>query len=174
MSVPDTVFYTRVRDETKEPNPFRWQEVTSREIFSGKTVVVFGLPGAFTPTCSDAHLPGFEHDHDKLKSLGVDDVFCLAVNDAFVMFQWAKHLNVSKVKMLPDGNADFTARMGMLIDKHQLGFGYRSRRYSMLVKDGHIVKVFTEAKATANNPDPFRISDSQTMVRYLESRKKRP
>lgn len=167
--IPDTAFYTRVRDETITPNPFRWDVKTSKDIFAGRTVIVFALPGAFTPTCSDFHLPGYEKDYDEFRKFGVDEVHCLAVNDAFVMFQWAKHLDITKVQMLPDGNADFTSRMGMLVNKHQVGFGYRSHRYSMLVKDGVIVKMFVEEKDSPVTNDPYKVSDSQTMLKYLKS-----
>ena len=115
QNVPEVVFKTRVRDESVEgPNPFRWQDVHSKDIFAGKKVVVFALPGAFTPTCSSTHLPGYEEKYDDLKELGVDEVYCLSVNDAFTMFQWGKHMGVEKVKLLPDGSGEFTRLMGGL------------------------------------------------------------
>ena len=168
--VPDVVFKTRVRDESVEgPNPFRWQDVTTSEIFSGKKVVVFALPGAFTPTCSSTHLPGYEANYDEFKALGVDEVYCLSVNDAFVMFQWGKAQGVEKVKMLPDGSADFTRGMGMLVKKDNLGFGERSWRYSMLVENGEIKKVFSEAGQMDDCPtDPFEVSDAATMLAYIK------
>lgn len=164
--VPEVTFKTRVRDESVGgENPFRWQDVTSSEIFGGKTVVVFGLPGAFTPTCSSTHAPGFESMYEEFKSAGVDEVYCLSVNDAFVMKQWADKLGISKVKMLPDGNGDFTRGMGMLVKKENLGFGERSWRYSMLVKDGVIEKLFVEPGYSHNcETDPFEVSDAQTML----------
>lgn len=164
--VPEVTFKTRVRDESVGgENPYRWQDVTSSEIFGGKTVVVFGLPGAFTPTCSSTHAPGFESLYEDFKSAGVDEVYCLSVNDAFVMKQWADKLGISKVKMLPDGNADFTRGMGMLVKKQNLGFGDRSWRYSMLVKDGTIEKLFVEPGYSDNcETDPFEVSDAQTML----------
>ena len=117
-SVPDVVFKTRVRDESiGGENPFRWQDITSKEIFEGKKIVLFGLPGAFTPTCSSKHVPGYEEHYDKFKKLGFDDVICLSVNDAFVMYQWAKNLGVKNVRMLPDGNGEFTSKMGMLVKR---------------------------------------------------------
>lgn len=168
--VPQVTFKTRVRDESVEgDNPFRWQDVTSDEVFKGKKVVVFALPGAFTPTCSSTHAPGFEAHYDDLKRLGVDEVYCLAVNDAFVMKQWADKLGVSKVKMLPDGNAEFTEKMGMLVKKENLGFGSRSWRYSMLVDDGIITRIFIEPNFSDNcETDPFEVSDAETMVKYLK------
>lgn len=170
--VPDVVFKTRVRDESVEgPNPFRWQDVTTAEIFAGKNIVLFALPGAFTPTCSSTHLPGYEAHYDEFKALGVDEVFCLSVNDAFVMFQWAKHLQMEKIKLLPDGNGDFTRKMGMLVEKDNLGFGMRSWRYSMLVNDRVIEKIFIEPDFGDNCPiDPFEVSDADTMLAYVKSR----
>ena len=141
--VPNVIFKTRVRDESiKSENPYRWQEVTSDEIFKGKKIVLFALPGAFTPTCSSTHLPGYETSYDEFKKLGVDEVICLSVNDAFVMFQWGKHQKATKVKLLPDGSAEFTKGMGMLVRKDDLGFGDRSWRYSMYVEDGNVKKIF--------------------------------
>jgi len=144
-TVPQVVFKTRVRDESVEgSNPFRWQEVSTDDIFKGKKVIVFALPGAFTPTCSNSHLPGFEQSYDEFKSLGIDEIYCLSVNDAFTMFQWGKHQGVEKVKLLPDGSGNFTRLMGMLVKKDNVGFGERSWRYSMLVEDGIIRKLFSE------------------------------
>ena len=168
--VPQVTFKTRVRDESVGgENPYRWQDVTSAEIFDGKTVVVFGLPGAFTPTCSSTHAPGFEAKYDELKENGVDEVYCLSVNDAFVMKQWADKLGISKVKMLPDGNAEFTRGMGMLVQKANLGFGERSWRYSMIVKDGVIEKLFVEPGISHDCPtDPFEVSDVDTLLTHLK------
>ena len=168
-SIPEVTFRTRVRDESiGGDNPFRWQDVTSRDIFRGKNVVVFALPGAFTPTCTNAHLPGYEAKYDELKNKGIDEVYCLSVNDAFTMFQWAKYLKVEKVKMLPDGNGDFTRLMGMLVKKENVGFGLRSWRYSMHVVDGEIKQMFIEPGLTDDCPDdPFEISDVDTMHNYL-------
>ena len=168
-TVPEITFKTRVRDETVGgDNPFRWQDVTSSELFKGKSIVVLALPGAFTPTCSSTHLPGFEKNYEALKEKGVDEIYCLSVNDAFTMFQWAKHLGISKVKMLPDGNGDFTRLMGMLVKKENLGFGDRSWRYSMHVVDGEIQQLFAEPGLMDNCPDdPFGASDADTMLDYL-------
>ncbi len=167
--VPNVTFKTRVRDESVEgPNPFRWQDVTTEDIFAGKRVVVFALPGAFTPTCSSTHLPGFEAKYEELKSLGVDEVYCLSVNDAFTMFQWGKHQGVEKVKLLPDGSGDFSRAMGMLVRKDNLGFGLRSWRYSMLVDNGEVVEMFVEPGKEDNCPtDPFEVSDVDTMLNFL-------
>ena len=169
--VPSVVFKTRVRDESVEgPNPFRWQDVSSEELFDGKKVVLFALPGAFTPTCSSTHLPGYEAAYDAFKELGVDEVICLSVNDAFTMFQWGKHQNVEKVRLLPDGNGDFTRAMGLLVKKSNLGFGDRSWRYSMFVDNGTIKKLFIEPGMSDDCPtDPFEVSDAHTMLEYLRS-----
>jgi peroxiredoxin len=169
--VPDVTFKTRVRDESiAGDNPFRWQDVKSSDIFGGRKIIVFALPGAFTPTCSSTHLPGYEQKHEEILSHGVDDVYCLSVNDAFSMYQWSKNLEIEKVKMLPDGNGDFTRLMGMLVKKENLGFGYRSWRYSMYVEDGEIKKIFSEAGQADNcADDPFDCSDVDTMLAYLQS-----
>jgi len=170
LNVPNIVFKTRVRDESiGGDNPFRWQDVSTDDIFKGKSIVVLALPGAFTPTCSSTHLPGFEAKYDELKAKGVDEVYCVSVNDAFTMFQWSKNLGVEKVKMLPDGNGDFTRLMGMLVKKENLGFGDRSWRYSMHVVDGEIKKMFAEPGLMDNCPDdPFTCSDIDTMLDYLK------
>ena len=167
--VPQVVFKTRVRDESiGGDNPFRWQDVSTDDIFAGKRVVVFALPGAFTPTCSSTHLPGYEAKYDELKDAGIDEVYCLSVNDAFTMFQWGRHLGANNVKLLPDGSGHFTKGMDMLVDKDNLGFGLRSWRYSMLVEDGEVVKMFIEPGKMDNCPeDPFEVSDVDTMLNYL-------
>ena len=170
LNVPEIVFKTRVRDESiGGDNPFRWQDVSTNDVFKGKKVVVFALPGAYTPTCSSTHLPGFDEKYQALIDQGVDEVFCLSVNDAFTMFQWSKHLGVAKVKMLPDGNGDFSRMMGMLVKKENLGFGMRSWRYSMVVEDKRIIKLFSEPGKSNNCPDdPFSVSDVDTMLEYLK------
>ena len=167
--IPFVTFKTRIRDESVPgPNPYRWQDLTSDEIFGGKRVVLFSLPGAFTPTCSSSHLPRYEELHDEFRELGVDQVVCLSVNDAFVMFQWGKQVGAKNVFLLPDGNAEFTRKMGMLVDKSNLGFGLRSWRYSMFVEDGSIRQAFVEPGYADNCPvDPFEVSDADTMLAYL-------
>ncbi len=173
-TVPNVTFKTRVRDESiAGDNPFRWQDRTSSELFSGRRVVLFALPGAFTPTCSSTHLPGYEEHYDAIKAQGIDEIICLSVNDAFVMFQWSKNLGAKKVFMLPDGNGDFTRQMGMLVEKSNLGFGMRSWRYSMVVNDGKIEKMFVEPGFSDNaGSDPFEVSDANTMLAYLKEAKK--
>ncbi len=168
--VPDVVFKTRVRDESVEgSNPYRWEDATTQDIFGGKKVVVFSLPGAFTPTCSSNHLPRYEELYDEFKAQGVDTIICLSVNDAFVMFQWGLKIGAKNVFLLPDGNGEFTRKMGMLVEKSNLGFGMRSWRYSMLVNDGAIEKMFVEPDFADNaGGDPFEVSDADTMLAYLK------
>ena len=184
--VPSVVFKTRVRDESvggPSPrqsglrpreggdNPYRWQDVSSDELFKGKKVVLFGLPGAFTPTCDSQHLPGYEALYNEFKQAGIDEVYCLSVNDTFVMNAWAKKLNVSKVKLLPDGSGAFTKALGMLVKKDNLGFGERSWRYSIYAEDGVIKKAFVESGFSHDCPtDPFEVSDGKTMLEYLKSK----
>ena len=128
--VPNVKFMTRVRDDSIDgPNPYTWKTVTSHELFLGKRVVLFSLPGAFTPTCSTFQLPGFEENYDKIRSRSIDEVYCISVNDSFVMNAWAKSQGIEKVKVIPDGTGEFTRFMGMLVDKSHLGFGMRSWRY---------------------------------------------
>jgi peroxiredoxin len=172
MRVPSVTFKTRVRDESVDgPNPFRWQDRTSDEIFNGRRVVVLGLPGAFTPTCSSTHLPRFEELHGELKAEGIDEIICVSVNDAFVMFQWGKHIGAENVTLLPDGTGAFTRGIGMLVNKDNLGFGDRSWRYSMLVEDGEVAELFEESGKGDNvEGDPFEVSDADTMLAAIRRR----
>jgi peroxiredoxin len=169
--VPDVTFKTRVRNDAIEgPNPFEWKDLTSDDIFKDKKVVVFSLPGAFTPTCSTSHLPRYEELYEDFKAEGVDAIVCVSVNDAFVMYQWGLSQNAKNVFLLPDGNGQFSRKMGMLVNKDNLGFGMRSWRYSMLVDNGEIEKVFSEEGYSDNCPtDPFEVSDADTMLNYLKS-----
>lgn len=169
--VPEVIFKTRVRDESVGgENPFRWEDLTTQQIFANRKVVLFALPGAFTPTCSSTHLPGYEAKYDDFKNLRIDQVICLSVNDAFTMYQWGKNLNIKNIFLLPDGNGEFTRKIGMMVKKENLGFGDRSWRYSMYVENGVIKKVFAESGMTDNCPiDPFEISDAETMLNYLKN-----
>jgi peroxiredoxin len=167
----DIVFKTRVRDESVGgPNPFRWQDVKSEELFRGRRVVVFSLPGAFTPTCSNEQCPSYELLYAEIRAHGIDEIYCVAVNDAFVMYQWGRHLNLKNVKLMPDGNAAFTRRMGMLVNKEHLGFGYRSWRYSMVVDDGVIEKWFEEPGINDEgiDQDPYTVTNPDVLVDYLK------
>ena len=170
--VPDVTFKTRVRDEGVEgENPFRWQDLTSSEIFGGKRVVVFALPGAFTPTCTSEQCPAYEASYDSLRDAGADEVYCLSVNDAFVMYQWGKMLGLKKTKLLPDGAGHFSRRMGMLINKDHLGFGDRSWRYSMIVDNGKIVALFDEPGINddGSDADPYGESAPDKVLAWLEA-----
>jgi peroxiredoxin len=172
-TVPKVTFKTRVRNDAIEgDNPFEWKDLTSDEIFKGKRVVLFALPGAFTPTCSTSHLPRYEELYNDFRAAGVDQIVCLSVNDAFVMYQWGKSQNAKNVFLLPDGSGEFTRKIGMLVDKSNLGFGMRSWRYSMLVDDGVIEKMFVEDGFTDNCPiDPFTVSDADTMLAYQKQQR---
>lgn len=149
----------------------QWADITTDELFAGKTVIVFSLPGAFTPTCSSTHLPGYNELGRVFKENGVDDIICIAVNDTFVMNEWAKYQEVENITLIPDGNGEFTEGMGMLVDKTDLGFGKRSWRYSMLVKDGVIEKMFIEPEEPG---DPFKVSDAETMLNYINPQATKP
>ncbi len=168
--VPDVNFMTRERDESVEgDNPFRWDVKSTADLFAGKKVIVFSLPGAFTPTCSSNHLPRYEELYEEFKGQGIDAIICISVNDAFVMFKWGKEQGNENVFLLPDGNGEFTRKMGMLVDKSNVGFGMRSWRYSMLVNDCAIEKLFIEEGFSDNcGSDPFEVSDADTMMAYLK------
>jgi len=154
--VPDVVF--------KVMENGSWHDVSTDDIFKGKTVIVHSLPGAATPTCSTSHLPRYDELTSIFGKNGVDAVVCISVNDTFVMNAWKKELGIKNVTMLPDGNGEFTQKMGMLVDKSDLGFGLRSWRYSMLVRDKKIEKMFIEP----NEPgDPFKVSDADTMLTFI-------
>ncbi len=154
--VPNVTFKARPNDQ--------WKDVTTDELFKGKTVVVFSLPGAFTPTCSSTHLPRYNELAPVFRQNGVDDIVCLSVNDAFVMNEWKQGQDAANITVIPDGNGEFSDGMGMLVDKRNLGFGMRSWRYSMLVKDGIVVKAFIEADQEG---DPFEVSDAETMLHFI-------
>lgn len=161
--VPAVTF--RVRDNNE------WKDLTTAELFDNKTVVVFSLPGAFTPTCSSTHLPRYNELAPVFRKHGVDAILCVSVNDTFVMNEWAKDQEAQNIVMIPDGNGEFTAGMGMLVDKADLGFGKRSWRYSMLVKNGVVEKMFIEPEEPG---DPFKVSDADTMLDYVAPGAKKP
>lgn len=170
--VPNVTLKTRVRDESVGgDNPFRWQDVRTKDLFKGKRAVAFSLPGAFTPTCSTEQCPAFERFHDAFLAAGVDEVYCIAVNDAFVMYQWGRHLGVRKIKLLPDGSGDFTRRMGMLIKKDHLGFGVRSWRYAMVVDDGRIVAWFEEPgiNDVGEDDDPYAETRPEPVLDWVKA-----
>ncbi len=161
--VPQATFHVRQDNE--------WRDVSTNELFEGKTVVVFSLPGAFTPTCSSTHLPRYNELAPAFYANGVDAILCVSVNDTFVMNEWAKDQECENVILVPDGNGEFTAGMGMLVDKADLGFGKRSWRYSMLVRNGVIEKMFIEPEKPG---DPFEVSDADTMLAYINPQAKKP
>jgi len=142
----------------------QWVKRDTGEIFNDNTVVVFALPGAFTPTCSSTHLPRYNELSQKFFENGVDEIICLSVNDTFVMNAWAENQDADNITFIPDGNGDFSLEMGMLVDKTAIGFGKRSWRYAMLVKNGIIDKMFIEADVEG---DPFEVSDADTMLNYI-------
>ena len=165
--IPHTVFMVRVRDDRiKGDNPYKWKKVTSKELFKGKSALLFSLPGAFTPTCDTFQLPTFEKMYSKFKKKGVDEIFCLSVNDSFVMNAWGKSQKLKNVQLIPDGSGEFTRKMGMLVQKTNLGFGLRSWRYAALITNEKIVKWFEEPgfKDNASN-DPYKV----TMPEYILS-----
>lgn len=167
VNVPDVVFHTRV--ESDQAPGFEWKDVKSVDLFRGKRVVLFSLPGAFTPTCSSTHLPGYELNYKEILAEDVDEVYCLSVNDSFVMNAWLKSLDIKNVKALPDGSGEFSRKMGMLVDKDNLGFGFRSWRYSAVITDNIVEKIFVEPGYGDNiESDPFLVSDCDTMLRYLK------
>jgi glutaredoxin-like protein len=163
QNVPHVVFRTR-RDH-------EWVDVTTDEIFRGKTVVVFSLPGAFTPTCSSTHVPRYNQLAPAFRRYGIDEVICISVNDAFVMNEWRSEQRAFNIGFLPDGNGEFTRGMGMLVERNELGFGERSWRYSMLVRDGVIEKMFIEPEVPG---DPFEVSDADTMLEWIAPGAARP
>lgn len=154
--VPQVIFHTRQGD--------KWVDVTTDDLFKNKTVIVFSLPGAFTPTCSSSHLPRYNELHNLFAAHGVDDILCVSVNDTFVMNAWKLDQNAEKINFIPDGNGEFTRGMGMLVGKDDIGFGARSWRYSMLVRDGKVEKMFIEPDLPG---DPFEVSDADTMLKHL-------
>jgi peroxiredoxin len=167
--LPAVVFKTRVRDESVGgSNPYRWQNVTSYEYFGGKRVIVFSLPGAFTPTCDTYQLPGFDFLYDQFKELGIDEIYCVSVNDSFVMNCWGKQQNLKNVKLIPDGNGEFTTKMNMLVQKENLGFGDRSWRYAMIVDNGVIEAWFEEPGFKHNaEDDPYGETSPETILSHL-------
>ena len=148
--VPNVTFRTRQNNA--------WVDVTTDDVFKGKTVIVFSLPGAFTPTCSSTHVPRYNQLADTFKQHGVDEIVCMSVNDTFVMNEWKVDQKADKITFIPDGNGDFTDGMGLLVDKNDIGFGKRSWRYSMLVKDG-VVKTLN-----IEGPGTFEVRDAATLL----------
>jgi thioredoxin-dependent peroxiredoxin len=173
VNVPNITFRTRVRDESIEgPNPFRWQDMTSDDYFKGKRVVLFSLPGAFTPTCSTYQLPGYENGFADFAAEGIDEIYCMSVNDSFVMNAWARNQELENVKVIPDGSGEFTRLMGMLVQKDNLGFGARSWRYAAVINDGVVEAWFEEpGRADNHGEDPYGESAPETVLAWLKEAK---
>lgn len=155
-SIPQVTFHCREADQ--------WLDRSSADLFTAKKVILFALPGAFTPTCSSSHLPRYNQLAEHFKAQGIDAIYCLSVNDAFVMDAWQQDQQANNINFLPDGKGDFSDALGMLVDKSGIGFGKRSWRYSMLVDDGVITKMFIEPDVPG---DPFEVSDADSMMKYL-------
>ena len=171
-TIPNVTFKTRVRNNALEgPNPFEWKDVTTNDYFGGKRVVLFSLPGAFTPTCSTKQLPGFEAVCGKFKEKGIDEVYCMSVNDAFVMNAWAKQQECKNVKVIPDGNGEFTDGLGMLVKKENLGFGNRSWRYAAIIDDCKITHWFQEPGFGDNvEDDPYGETSPANVLEALKNK----
>ena len=175
MKIKNHTFKFRVGDSDEKGGCTfiggEWKDVTTDELFKGKKVVLFSLPGAFTPTCSGQQLPSYDEMYNQFKDKGIDDVYCISVNDAFVMNAWARDLGIKNVKMIPDGDGMFTISMGMLVNKPKQGFGMRSWRYSALINDG-VVEKFNEEPGINNfssDDDPYEVSDPETMLKSLDN-----
>jgi peroxiredoxin len=171
--IPNVTFAFRQGDEPPAEGgcPIGGEFVlkTSKDLFGNKRVIIFSLPGAFTPTCSTYQLPGFEEQFEEFKAQGIDEIYCISVNDAFVMNEWARHLNIKNVKVIPDGTGHFTRLMGMLVNKDAIGFGFRSHRYAAVVKDGVVEKMFEEPGREDNHPaDPYGESSPENVMKYLK------
>jgi len=173
MKIPQVKFKTRINDNQSLGGGCaiggEWKDISSEDLFKGKKVVIFSLPGAYTPTCSSQQLPGYEEKYEDLKKY-VDEVYCLSVNDSFVMNAWFRDQKISRVKPIGDGEGKFTKGMGMLVNKPKQGFGMRSWRYSAFIENDKVVKVFAEdgKNDESNDDDPFKVSDVNTMLNYLK------
>ena len=148
-----------------------WKDVTSNELFKGKRIIMFSLPGAFTPTCSGQQLPMYDSLYQKFKDQGFDDVYCISVNDAFVMNAWARDLEIKNVKMIPDGCGTFTRSMGMLVNKPAQGFGMRSWRYAAIINDGEVEEFFEEPGINnmSMDEDPYTVSSPEDVLSFLQA-----
>ena len=160
-TIPYVVFKERVAGS--------WKTFTTNDIFPAGKQLVFSLPGAFTPTCSSKQLPNSERLYEEFKSKGIDEIYCLSVNDSFVMNAWFDSLKITNVKAIPDGNGHFTRRMGMLINKTHLGFGMRAWRYAFVVEDGQIIKWFEEEGINdqGKDEDPFVATDPENILKNI-------
>jgi len=163
--VPSVVFQTRVQNVDGD---YEWEEVSTWDLFAAKRVLMFSLPGAFTPTCSTYQLPNFEKLAYDFDAEGIQAIYCFTVNDAFVCNAWAKANNLNYVKVIPDGNGEFTREMQMLVEKENLGFGPRSWRYACVVENGHITDWFIEeGKEDNHGKDPYLFTNPQYILDHL-------
>ena len=174
--IPQITFMYREGDEAPDeggcPIGGEFVPTTTEDLFKGKRVIVFSLPGAYTPTCSTYQLPGFEENYDQIcERYNVDEIYVSSVNDGFVMNAWADYLGIKNVKVIPDGNGEFADSLGMFIDMSAVGFGKRSRRFAAIVEDGVVVKGFVEPEATTDNPDPYGETAPENIIKYFETQK---
>lgn len=171
--LPDVTFRTRVRDESiGGDNPFRWQDQSTADLFENKRVLLIGLPGAFTPTCSTRQLPAYDELAAEFAEAGIDTIYCVSVNDAFVMHQWAKSLGLKSIRMIPDGSGVFTRRIGMMVHKDNLGFGLRSWRYAAVIEYGKVQGWFEEPGLCDNaTDDPYEVSTPETVLAWLREKR---
>ena len=175
FKINKVIFKLREGDKAIKPNECpiggKWVEKSTDDFFKNKRVVLFSLPGAFTPTCSSQQLPGFEKNHRRFETLGIDEVYCCSVNDAYTMNAWSEKIQIKNVKLIPDGNGYFTKQMGMLISKDHLGFGNRSWRYMAIIKDGIVEKWWEEPGINndGSDDDPYEETMPEKCLEYLES-----
>ena len=169
MILPHVTFMVRERDDSIEgSNPYKWVEKSANDYFGKGKYILFSLPGAFTPTCSTYQLPNFEKLYSEFKELGITEIYCMSVNDSFVMNAWAKHHDIKRIKMIPDGNGEFTHGIDMLVQKNNLGFGMRSWRYAAIIEDGQLTKMLSEPGKDDNiQDDPYGISSPENVMKYL-------
>ena len=173
--IPNVIFKTREGDTSERESACsiggKWVDKSTDDFFKGKRVVLFSLPGAFTPTCSSQQLPGFVKNYDAIKNLGIDEIYCCSVNDSYVMNEWAKKMAISNIKLIPDGSGLFTKYMGMLIAKDQNGFGQRSWRYMAIINNGVIEKWWQEPgiNNTGTDDDPYEQTTPENCLEYLST-----
>jgi len=171
-NIPEITFMARTGDVEPEdggcPIGGQWLPMKTTEMFGNKRVLVFSLPGAYTPTCSTYQLPGFEENYEKITGeMGIDEIYVSSVNDGFVMNAWAEKLGIEKVKVIPDGNGLFAEALGMLGDFSAIGFGKRSKRFAAIINNNEVEKMFVEPDATKDNEDPYGESSPETVMAYL-------
>ena len=178
FKIPNVIFKTREGDSSASSNECsiggKWIDKSTKDYFTGKRVVIFSLPGAFTPTCSSQQLPGFESNYLKLRDLGIDEVYCCSVNDSYTMNAWADKLKIKNIKLIPDGSGLFTKFMGMLVSKDHNGFGQRSWRYMAIINNGIIEKWWQEPGINndGSDDDPYIETTPENCIKYLSEKNK--